>query len=168
MTAMQRPRQPAERPLIRRDADGGERTAPSWESLNERLIREAQEAGHFDGLPGQGRPLELADDSLAGEKAMAHHILANAGAAPPWIEADKEIRDLRDRIDELIARAARSPAAAQARLERELDGLAEAHDAGVVRLDSLAPTSRQQRGRLDRDQARRRLREALNPAHTER
>lgn len=165
---MERPRQPAERPLIRRDADGGERTAPTWESLIERLIREAQEAGHFDGLPGHGRPLELADDSLAGEMAMAHHILGNAGVVPPWIEADKEIRDLRTSIDGLIARAGRSPASARARSERELDGLAEAHDAAVARLDGLAPTSRQQRSRLDRERTRRWLREALEPAHAER
>jgi hypothetical protein len=35
------------------DSDAGNR----FESLPERLIREAMEAGEFDDLPGQGRPL---------------------------------------------------------------------------------------------------------------
>jgi hypothetical protein len=161
MTAMLRPRHPADRPLVRRDADGGERTAPSWESLTERLIREAQEAGQFDDLPGHGRRLELEDDALEGEMALAHHVLRNAGAAPPWIEVDKEVRELQARIDALILRASRSPSGARARLERDLLALAERHDDAVTRLDGLAPTSRQQRPRLDRERTLRRLHAAL-------
>ncbi len=160
---MQRPRQPAQRPLVRRDADGGERTAPSWETLTERLIREAQEAGHFDDLPGHGRPLELDDDALAGEMALAHHVLRNAGAVPPWIEADKEVRALSARIEELMAQAGRSPASARSGLERRLAVLAAAHDEAVIRLDGLAPTARQQRPRLDRERLLRRLHDALEP-----
>lgn len=165
---MQRLRQPADRPLIRRDAEGGERTAPNWETLTERLIREAQAEGHFDDLPGHGRPLELEDDVLAGEMAMAHHILRNAGAAPPWIETDKQVRVLLERIEVLIARARHAPAGAGARLERELDSLAAAHDEAVVRLDGLAPTPRQQRPRLDRERLRQRLRIALDRDDSER
>ena len=159
---MSRPRHPAERPLIRRDADCGERTAPSWETLTERLIREAQAEGRFDDLPGHGRPLELEDDSHAGEMALAHHVLRNAGAAPPWIETDKQVRVLLERIEGLMAAAACSPASAAGRLQRELAELADAHDEAVVRLDGLAPTERQQRTRLDRDRLRRRLRAALD------
>ena len=81
-----------ERPLIRRDAEGSERTAPDWETVVERLIREGQEAGEFADLPGHGRRLDLTDDSAAGDMAMAYRILRNAGVAPPWIEADKEVR----------------------------------------------------------------------------
>jgi hypothetical protein len=35
------------------ESDAGDR----FESLPERLIREAMEAGEFDDVPGQGRPL---------------------------------------------------------------------------------------------------------------
>lgn len=160
---MERPRHPAEHPLIRRDADGGERTAPSWESLTERLIREAQEQGRFDDLPGHGRPLELEDDTFAGEMAVAHHILRNAGVAPPWIEVDKEIRSLEARIEALLLRAERSSGAAARRLAHELETLCTAHDEAVRRLEGLAPTVRQQRPRLDREHLRHRLRSALEP-----
>jgi hypothetical protein len=154
---MDRPRQPAARPLIRRDAEGAERTASSWESLSERLIREAQEAGAFDQLPGHGRPLVLEDHTFAGELALAHHLLRNAGLAPPWIEADKEVRDLDRRVASLLARAERAPVSSRDRLARELAELADAHDAAVERLASLAPSSRLHRSRLDRVGLRRRL-----------
>jgi hypothetical protein len=162
MVVVERARHPAQRPLVRRDADRGERTASNWESLTERLIREAQEEGHFDDLPGHGRPLELDDDPFAGDMAMAHHVLRNAGAAPPWIETDKEVRAQRDRIESLLTRATRSPAAAAPRLARELDLLVDAHDEAVRRLEGLAPTVRQQRPRLDRARLRERLRAALD------
>jgi hypothetical protein len=63
--------------------------APSRESLIDRQIREAQEAGAFDDLPHQGQKLPLVDDSAAGEWALAYRMLRNANFAPPWIEADK-------------------------------------------------------------------------------
>jgi hypothetical protein len=159
---------PAERPLIRRDADGRARTAPDWETLTERLIREAQEAGAFDDLPHRGRPIPLADDALAGEMALAHHILRNAGAAPPWIETDKEVRRLRASIEATLERAAKATAAAQPRLQRELDALADAHDAAVLRLEGSAPTPRQQRRRLDRDVLHARLRRASSSGSRDR
>jgi hypothetical protein len=146
---------------VRRDADGIERTAPTWESLTERLIREAQDEGRFDDLPGQGRPLHLDDDVLAGEMAMAHHLLRNAGAAPPWIETDKSVRRQRERIEELLQRARRSSPLAADRLRSELEQLADAHDEAVRHLESLAPTPRQRRATLDRAQLRARLAGAL-------
>jgi hypothetical protein len=36
-------------------------TQPSWESPVEKQIREAQERGDFDNLPGAGKPLDLSD-----------------------------------------------------------------------------------------------------------
>lgn len=162
---MTRPRRQAAKPLIRRDAEGHERTASSWESLTERLIREAQESGAFDDLSRQGRPLALEDDRYAGDMALANHVLRNAGAAPPWIETDKEARRQLEAIETLLAQAARSPAEAGARLERELDRLAERYDQTVVRLEGMAPTARQQRTRLHRDTLRARLRDALRDDH---
>lgn len=162
---MTRPPRRASKPLIRRDAEGHERTAPSWESLTERLIREAQASGAFDDLPGQGRPLALEDDRYAGDMALANHVLRNAGAAPPWIEVDKEARRQLEAVETLLARAARSPASAGPRLERELDRLAERYDETVLHLEGMAPTARQQRTRLDRDTLRARLRDALTVDH---
>ena len=83
MRAVTRPSRPTDRPLLRRDPDGTERTASSWESLTEHLIREAQEAGQFDDLPGRGVPLPAVEDGLAGDMALAHHVLHNAGCFQP-------------------------------------------------------------------------------------
>ena len=63
--------------------------------------------GAFDDLPYQGERLPLEDDSAAGEWAMAHRMLRNAGAAPPWIESDKEARRQLAALEALVERAPR-------------------------------------------------------------
>lgn len=50
------------------------------------------EEGAFEDLPYRGERLLIEDDTAAGGWAMAHRTLLNAGAAPPWIESDKEAR----------------------------------------------------------------------------
>jgi hypothetical protein len=150
-----------DQPIVRRDADGATVSATTWESLVERLIREAQDEGRFDGLPGRGGPLALPADDAAGELAMAHHVLRNAGIAPPWIEADKDVRARQREIEALLAAATRTPPAGRERLAHRLSELADAHDDAVFRLASLAPTPRQQRRAIDREDLRRRLDEAL-------
>jgi len=55
---------------------------PSRETLIDRKIREAQEAGAFDDLPFQGEPLPLVDDSAAGDWALACRMLKGARFAP--------------------------------------------------------------------------------------
>ena len=47
-----------------------------WADLAERKIKEAQAAGHFDNLPGLGKPLQLDDNPHEGEWALAHRISA--------------------------------------------------------------------------------------------
>ncbi len=86
----------------------------------------------------------------AGDMALTHHILRNAGLAPPWIEADKAVRAVRSDIDATLIAAGRAVPSASDRLRQRLEELAEAHDQAVTRLNSLAPTPRQQRRHLDR------------------
>jgi hypothetical protein len=63
----------------------------------EERIREAQKNGAFDNLPGQGKPLQLEDQSLVPEDLrMAYHILKNAHVLPPEAEVQKEIHTLQD------------------------------------------------------------------------
>jgi hypothetical protein len=63
--------------------------------LAEQRIREAQEKGEFDDLPGAGAPLELGDDALVPEELRAaYRLLKNAGFLPPELEAHREIRQL--------------------------------------------------------------------------
>ncbi len=71
----------------------GDRRIPvdSWESHVDRMIREAQRRGDFDNLPGSGKPLDLEDNPFAGEWQSAFRLAKNAGAAPLWVQLDKEI-----------------------------------------------------------------------------
>ena len=65
--------------------------------IAEERIREAQQAGAFDNLPGKGKPLVLEDLSNVPEDLrMAYHILKNAQVLPPEVELQKEISTLQD------------------------------------------------------------------------
>jgi hypothetical protein len=133
----------------RRDADGRPQTAHSWESLVERQIREAMDAGAFEDLPYRGERLPIEDDSAAGEWAMAHRMLKNAGAAPPWIESDKEARRLLAQLDAMIERAPRVAAMSRDRARREYISLVRATNQAIERVNAEAPTERQHRRPLD-------------------
>jgi hypothetical protein len=124
-------------------------TPPSRETLIERQIREAQEAGAFDDLPFQGEPLPLVDDSAAGDWALAYRMLKGSNFAPPWIETDKEIRALLAERDAIIERASLSSAIGRARDRAELRRVVEAANRAVTRLNHEAPTYRQHRRPLD-------------------
>lgn len=66
----------------------------------ERRIQAAQKEGAFDHLPGEGKPLELEDDSaVPGELRMAYKVLKNAGYLPPEIADRKEINTILDLLE---------------------------------------------------------------------
>jgi hypothetical protein len=127
--------------------------APARESLIDRQIRAAQEAGAFDNLPYQGERLPLVDDSAAGEWALAYRMLKSANFAPPWIEADKEARALLARRDAVLERAPRSSAIGRRRDRDELTEIVRAANEAIRRLNHEAPTPRQHRRLLDLDAA---------------
>jgi len=63
----------------------------------EERIREAQQAGAFDNLPGKGKPLAFEDHSMVPEDLrMSYHILKNAHVLPPEAELQKEINTFQD------------------------------------------------------------------------
>jgi len=124
--------------------------APARESLIDKQIREAQEAGAFDDLPHQGQRLPLVDDAAAaGEWALAYRMLKNANFAPPWIEADKEVRALLARRDAVLGRATRSSAIGRRRDRDELTQIVRAANDAILRVNHEAPTERQHRRPLD-------------------
>jgi len=136
------------RVVHRRDSEGRMQVGPDWETLIERQIREAMEEGKFDDLPHQGRPLRNDDNPYAGDWGLAFHVLQNAGVAPPWIEADKDVRALLGRRDALLARAeaGAAPSAHARRRERAaLEDLVAQINAGIARVNAEAPTTRQHR-----------------------
>jgi hypothetical protein len=61
----------------------------AFELIAERKIEEALARGEFDGLPGEGRPLDLDDDDalVPEDLRMAYRILKNAGFAPQGVQA---------------------------------------------------------------------------------
>ena len=68
---------------------------PTLDAIAERRIREAQERGEFDGLPGTGAPLDLDDDALVPEDLRAaYRVLKNSGFVPPELEVYREIREV--------------------------------------------------------------------------
>ncbi len=72
----------------------------SIQNIAEERIRQAQEEGAFDDLPGRGRPLPETDDSGVPEDLrMAYHILKNANCLPPEVEERREINSLADMLE---------------------------------------------------------------------
>ena len=68
----------------------------------EQRIKEAQEKGEFDNLPGQGESLDLKDDIHVPEDLrLAYKILKNADCLPPEIEEKKEIRQMEDLLENI-------------------------------------------------------------------
>ena len=63
-----------------------------WESWIDQEVREAQQSGKFDNLPGRGKPIDLTPNPFAQGQELAFKILKDAGYAPEWIELDKAIR----------------------------------------------------------------------------
>ena len=62
------------------------------ESMAEKMLREAIEAGEFDNLPGKGKPIDLSENPFEDpDLRVVHKLLRNAGFAPAWIEERKDI-----------------------------------------------------------------------------
>jgi hypothetical protein len=139
--------------MSHRDPERPDPAEPSRERIRETLvdrqIRTAIEEGSFEALPYQGSRLPLEDDSAAGDRALAHRMLRNAGVAPGWIEADKTVRALLDERDRLLARAPRMSQLARPRAREEMRRLVEAANRAILRVNIEAPTDRQQRRSLD-------------------
>lgn len=138
-----------------RDPDPRRELGLPGETLLDRQIREAVEEGRFDNLPHQGKPLPKDENPYAAEWGLAFHVLRNAGFAPPWIEADKEVRALLARRDAILAGAATGPAPAESAQGRDrlaLERLVIEVNAAIGRLNAEAPTTRQHRKPLALDE----------------
>src|SRR5579871_1989277 len=107
------PKLPAAKPA---PTDRGDRMR-RWRDVVEEKLSQARERGDFDNLPGEGQPLKVDVNALAGDKALAYSLLKNNQVAPPEIERAKEIDadlaranallvELRARRDALPRRAA--------------------------------------------------------------
>jgi hypothetical protein len=102
----------------------------SWyESHIDRQIREAQERGEFDDLPGAGRPLpdhgELYDEDWWIRDLARREQLS--GGIPPTLRLRREVEDFPDALVRLTTEAAvrRAVDDLNARIERAKRGLIE-------------------------------------------
>jgi hypothetical protein len=83
-----------------KDLENRSAMLPGYDKIVEQRIREAQENGEFDNLPGRGQPLPLDDNShIPEDLRIAYKILKNADCLPPEIQEKKEIRQM----EELLA-----------------------------------------------------------------
>lgn len=95
------------------------RPVRDWESAVEKQLREAMERGEFDHLEGRGKPLQWEENPYTPpDWRLAYKLLKDAGYAPDWIEADKEIRAERARLYTALERHTRWEQAQQERAAR--------------------------------------------------
>ncbi len=76
------------------------------ESMAEKMLREAIEAGEFDDLPGKGQPVDLSENPFEDpDLRVVHKLLCEAGFAPAWIEERKDIDAVFEAARETLTRA---------------------------------------------------------------
>jgi hypothetical protein len=139
---------------------------PNWDTLIERQIREAMADGQFDELPHHGKPLPNDENPYAGEMALAFRVLKNAGVAPPWIEANKEVNALLAQRDAILERAASGPrpsAFARSRAHQTLTDLVTRVNKAITKVNVEAPASTKRRPLLVLEEELARYEEACRP-----
>lgn len=73
-----------------------------FDQVAETRIQEAIERGELCGLPGEGKSLQLDDDSTVPEELrVAYRLLKNAGFLPPELQLRKELREAEQLLQQL-------------------------------------------------------------------
>lgn len=82
-----------DRRLSDQDLEGTlDRTRGRLQHWTDEVIAEAARQGHFDDLPGKGKPLAVGPaDPYGGAEAEVYKVLKNAGFTPEWVELRKKI-----------------------------------------------------------------------------
>ena len=118
------------------------------DQIAEARIQEAVDRGELRGLPGEGKPLQLGDDSaIPDELRAAYRILKNAGFLPPELQLRKELREAEHLLHQL-------PESERSRARARLE---------LLQL-RLAASRRQPINLLLEDHYRQRLLERLDPS----
>jgi hypothetical protein len=139
----------------------------SWfEIIADRKIRDAQDEGTFENLPGKGKPLHLETDlRVPPELRAAYRLMKEARILPDWIQLDKEIRQRQAqyqvRLEAFAAGREEDLASVKGRdREAVLDGKRDrfvtlaledlrAQNRMIERLNLMVPTPAQQRLRVN-------------------
>lgn len=103
--------------------------------LIENKIREAMEAGEFDNLPGEGKPLDLeAYFATPSDLRLSYSVLKSARCLPEEVELRKEIESLNEQIDRCTD-------------NRQRQNLRDQLSGKMLKLNLLADSNRRQRGK---------------------
>jgi len=130
------------------------RKLSQWESAVDQQIREAQERGAFDRLPGVGQPLPKED--WDGDWGLAHHVLKQAGETLPWITLGNEIERAQQRLrSQLEAARSLHPGEPRNRARKRYLEDAAALDKMLEEYAFSVPIRSLERGRLPRHVAER-------------
>ena len=74
----------------------------AFQKIVEKRIKEAQERGDFDDLPGHGEPINIEDDrNIPEDLRLVYKILKNADCLPPELQLRKDIRQMEDMLDNI-------------------------------------------------------------------
>jgi len=72
----------------------------AFQKIVEKRIKDAQERGDFEDLPGHGEPINIEDDShIPEDMRLIYKILKNADCLPPELQLRKEIRQMEDLLE---------------------------------------------------------------------
>ncbi len=110
------------------------------ETVAERKIKDAMEAGEFDNLPGKGQPLDLEVNPFESpSQRVANRILKNARALPEWLQLEKDIEREREVLASAQERARRAlrHARGAATRERILERFRREHQERLDLLNTL-------------------------------
>jgi hypothetical protein len=122
------------------------RTPRQWESAVDKQIREAEERGDFDNLPGRGRRLQV--ESWDDEWALAYHVLKQAGETLPWIALGREIESAEAHLREMLRDVPTIPRVERARARERYLREAARLDKLLEEYAFMVPVRHLERGRL--------------------
>jgi hypothetical protein len=78
----------------------------NFDIVAENKIKEAMDAGLFDNLAGEGKPLRLEDNPhTPAAWRLAHQIIKDNGFTLPWISARHELEELIEKAYKRLAEA---------------------------------------------------------------
>jgi hypothetical protein len=122
-------------------------------------MTEAQERGVFADLPGQGKPLEFGNDLARQDpRWLAHHLLHNAGFAPPFAECGRRLEEAQEASRRAVARWRDAAAAERPALAAALEAAWDEENRLIRQWNTLVPSPQLQRYPLPRERRWARLR----------
>jgi hypothetical protein len=122
------------------------RTPRQWESAVDKQIRQAEERGDFDNLPGRGKPLQL--EEWDADWGIAYHVLKQAGETLPWIALGRDIDTALGRLRGMLAHVPRIAAGERDRARQRYLREAAAVDKMLEEYAFIVPVRHLERGRL--------------------